>query len=118
MNREQVIALIEASSFDATTKAQWVARIHAEGLTQDVIDGIKDAMQASIDAGFTALGVSLDENDPEYKAKHAAMMAEVEAANAEFETAMADLQAQAKAVQAEAMADMDKLEAEAIKASI
>ncbi len=118
MNREQVIALVEGSSFDATTKAQWVARIHAEGLTEDVLSGIKEAMQASIDAGFTALGVSLDENDPEYKAKHAAMMVEVEAANAEFEAAMQDLQSQAKAAEATASADMDKLEAEAIKASV
>jgi len=117
MTREEVIKLVEGSDLDDATKTAWVKRITEGGLTQDVIDGIKDALQSEIDAGFEKLGVDISDS-PEYKEREAQMVKEVEAIKADLDQKMAKNSQMLSDLQSQASDALDTLKAEEVKASI
>ncbi|MBI2473297.1 hypothetical protein HYV70_01955 [Candidatus Uhrbacteria bacterium] len=117
MTREEVITLVQDSDLNETIQTALIKRITEEGLTQDVLDALKEAFQMEIDKGFDALGIDISDT-PEYKEKEAAMVKEVESAKAEYDSAMADIDQQTKTLQQETSKALDELEAEIIKDQI
>ncbi|MBI2473300.1 hypothetical protein HYV70_01970 [Candidatus Uhrbacteria bacterium] len=114
MTREEVITLVQDSDLNETVQTALIKRITEEGLTQDVLDALKEAFQTEIDKGFETLGIDISDT-PEYKEKEAAMVKEVEAAKADFDSAMADIDQQTKTLQQETSKALDELEAEVIR---
>lgn len=117
MTREEVIQLVQDSDLSDTSKSSWIGRITEQGLTQDVLDGLKNEFQSEIDAGFDKLGIDIS-NTPEYKEKEAAMVAKVEAIKAEFDSKMAQSSKQLTDLQADAGKALDTLKAEEVKAKM
>lgn len=117
MTQEKVITLVQDSDLNEVVKTTMIKRVTEEGLTQDVLDALKEAFQMEIDKGFDALGIDISDT-PEYKEKEAVMMKEVEAAKAEFDSAMTDIDQQTKTLQQETSKALDELETEIIKDQI
>jgi len=114
MTREEVITLVQDSDLNEAVKTTLIKRVTEEGLTQDVLDVLKEAFQMEIDKGFDALGIDISDT-PEYKEREAAMVKEVEAAKADFDTTMADIDKQTRILQEETGKALDELEAQIIK---
>lgn len=111
MTKDEVIALIQDSDLDDAAKSQWVERIGTEGLTQDVVNALKEAFQDKIDSAFAQLGVS-DSDLPELAEKQAEMESEIASAETEYKETMDTLDKEAKQVEATAAKAFDALEAE------
>ncbi|OGV46363.1 MAG: hypothetical protein A2017_16910 [Lentisphaerae bacterium GWF2_44_16] len=114
MTREEVITLVQDSDLNETVKTTLIKRVTEEGLTQDVLDTLKEALQMEIDKGFDALGIDISDT-PEYKEKEATMVKEVEAAKADFDTAIVDIDQQTKTLQQQTSKALDELEAEIVR---
>lgn len=99
-------------------KSHWRTRIESEGLTAEVLDELRDAVQEEIDKQFAAAGVELDENDPEYQAQYKKMQDAIDAAERDYNATMDDLSQQAQALQEETGEKLDDLQAQAVKESI
>lgn len=112
-----MVKLVQDSDLSDSAKSTWIARITKEGLTQDVLDELKDAFQAEIDAGFEKLGVDIS-NTPEYKEREAAMVAQIEAIQADFDQKMAQNTKLLNDLQANASQVMDAIKTEEVKASM
>lgn len=117
MTREEVIKLVQDSDLSDASKSTWIGRITEKGLTQEVLDGLKDAFQSEIDAGFDKLGIDIS-NTPEYKEKETAMVAQVTAIQADFDQKMAQNSKQLSDLQADAAKAIDLLKAEEVKAKM
>lgn len=117
MTREEVIKLVQDSDLSDASKSAWIGRITEEGLTQDVLDALKDAFQSEIDAGFDQLGVDISNTD-EYKEKEAAMVAQVTAIQTDFDQKMAQNSKQMNDLQADAAKAIDLLKAEEVRAKM
>jgi hypothetical protein len=112
MTKSDLVQKVTAYDIDEESKAAIIATIPGENtaeVSSEVMDSVADAFQACIDKKQTAIdalydeaGVTLDENDPEYKAAHEAMMAEIDAAETDFETEMTDIENETKKVVEEA----------------
>ena len=117
MTREEVIKLVQDSDLSDSTKSTWIARITEEGITQDVLDGLKEAFQSEIDAGFDKLGVDIS-NTAENKEKESAMIADVEKIQADLESKMNQHAQDMTNLQADASKAIDMLKAEELKAKM
>lgn len=99
-------------------KRIWIARVNVEGLTQEVINDFRDAIQDEIDAVFSSVGIEDSENDPVYKAAYSKMMAEIDTAEAEFNNDMADLEQKAKNIMNASVKQMEDAQAQAVRDSM
>ncbi len=115
MTREEVIKLVQDSELNEEVKTTWVSLINEAGLTQDVIDGLKQVFDDAIDVQLVAGGFG---DNPELKAADEEMVAEVEAATQEYVSAMKEVEDEAKTLEAETTPALEQLQADAIKASI
>ncbi|MBN2285864.1 MAG: hypothetical protein JXI43_05410 [Tissierellales bacterium] len=74
-----------------------------------VFDAIEDVMQEKIDHGFEELGITLDEDDPEYKAMYKKAMNEMEAAEKDFVKEMQEIESEADQLEIDTRKDLDEL---------
>lgn len=109
--------LVQSSELNDEQKNTWTARITNEGLTQDVIDGLKETFQTEIDKGFDTLGIDISDT-AEFKEKQAEMTAEIDAAEGEYKEEMAQIQEDTKQLEQETAKALDELQADIIKDSI
>lgn len=113
-----LIDIVNSSPLSDEQKTYWTGRVEAEGQTPEVVAGIREALQEYIDSGFQKLGVELDPNDPNVKEEYKKMEDEVAAAQADFDEKMADIEAEASAVTQAIAKDIDKIQADVVKAQI
>ncbi len=113
-----LINIINTSPLADDQKAMWIKRIETEGATPEVVSGVREALQAYIDGGFQTLGVDLDPDDQSVKAAYQKMEDEITAAESDFTEKMGDIEAEAGAVQQAISRDVDKVQANIVKAQI
>lgn len=123
MTREELIKYINENTFlEGDSKSDYLSMLNEEGVDDskilDVLNLIEDEIQGKIDAKFKEAGIELDENDPEYKAKHAEMMNEMQAAEDEFNVEMGKIDKEVSEVQKEASQQLDDIKAQAVRASM
>ncbi len=84
----------------------------------EVLDQIEDTLQKKLDDVFEEAGVALDENDPEYQAKHKEMINELQSAENEFNTTMEEIETEVDNFQEETVKQVDEAKKEAVRSSI
>ncbi len=117
MTRDEITKIIQDADLAEDVKATWIARVGAEGVTQEVLDGLQDELQEAIDKTFESAGVDISDT-PEYKKEEAKMVAGVEAAKATLDAELSNIEAEAKAINDDTTEKVEQLQADAIKASI
>ncbi len=119
MNKQQVIDHIQNhEELSDAFKQMWIARINQDGLTQDVLDDLRNALDDEIDRAYEDAGVVLDENDPEYKAAYQKMIQDLDTIQDDFEKGMNDLQVQATDTMKATVKQMEDDSVQAIRDSI
>ncbi len=119
MNKQELIEhLRNNENFDEAFRQAWVARLEKDGLTQDVLDELRNAVSDQIVQSYERVGVEDDENDPEYKAEHDKLMTELQKIDDELEAGLASMKEEANQVFQSAVKQMEDDSAQAIRDSI
>jgi hypothetical protein len=89
MDKNQAIEYINSmDELSQEKKTELVAEVNAGADIVSVLDRIEGILQNEIDKTFKEAGVVLDQNDPEYLARHKEMMDEMQVAEEEFDQEM------------------------------
>lgn len=103
------------SELDAEQKQTYLALLDSGESALVVLDEIDKLLQNQLDQEFREVGISMDENDPEYVAKQKEMEEEMANAQAEYEKAMGEVEKGAAEIQASLAQEMDEVSIKALK---
>lgn len=110
--------IVQGAPIAEDVKTMLLDRITQEGVTEDVVRAVKDALQDYIDSGFQKLGVEVDQNDPKVQAMTDKLNADIDAADQELTEELENLNIDAAVAQAKANKALDSVEAQALKAKM
>lgn len=118
-NTQETVEYIQAiKELSDQEKKQYVDAINNGTDLVDILDQVEDNLQEKLDGVFEEAGVTLDESDPEYQAKHKEMMNELQSAENEFNTTMSEIETDVNKFQEETIQKVDEVKMEAIRSSI
>lgn len=117
--KEELTAKIKNLKLEPDQEEFLIKKIEAAPeMTDEVVSSIREEIQKMIDGAFDAMGVTLDENDPEYQAEHQKMLTKIEAAENEFNAEMTALEKEADDLTKESSNQMDNLQMKAVQNQI
>ena len=118
-NPQELIEYIQAiEEFTEEEKNTYIDMIKNGQDSAEIFDMIEDALQEKLDRVFNEGGAKIDENDPEYQAKHQEMMNDLKAAEDEFDTAVAKIEEESNEVEKKSMQEIDDLKIEEIRSHL
>ena len=117
MTREEIAKLVEGSALSEEKKRELLNAMIDKGLTREVVDMIKEALDDEVIATMKEAGADITES-AEFKEAEKEFVAEVEAASQELEEGMAEIQSEIKQVQQDAAKQLEEVQAEIIKEKI
>lgn len=117
MTREEIVKLIESSQLEEATKKGLLTLIIEKGLTNEVVDQIKESFDDAVISTMKEAGVDLTQTE-EFKAAENEFAASAEEAVAELDSKMSEVDSQMKTVQVETGQQLDNLQAKIIKDKI
>ncbi|HBK34640.1 MAG: hypothetical protein UU08_C0002G0048 [Candidatus Uhrbacteria bacterium GW2011_GWE2_40_58] len=115
MTQEETLKLIQDSDLDENLKQTWTTRIQEEGLTDENLAELLEAIQGEINKTFEKMGAPDISNTEEYQKAQVEKLEAVEAAHTEYLSTMDELSEEAKKIQDDALKAVDQLQADAIK---
>ncbi len=119
VTKAQILEQLEAATaLDPVTKQDIINRINKEGLTDDVLDYLKDVLQEQWDTDIASIGATLDENDPEFKKKYQETLDTIEKAKKDFDTSMNALQKEAQQIQDDTSKQLDNIQIQSVQQKI
>lgn len=119
MTKQELIDHLRGNeNFDENFKQIWISRIEEDGLTSQVIDELQTAVADQMTQTYASMGITDDENDPEYKAEYQKMIAEFDSIEKDLNSGVASLQEEGNQVFQSAIQTMEDDQAQAVRDSM
>ena len=98
MTQEETLKLIQDSDLDENLKQTWTTRIQEEGLTDENLAELLEAIQGEINKTFEKMGAPDISNTEEYQKAQVEKLEAVEAAHTEYLSTMDELSEEARLI--------------------
>ncbi len=117
--KEELLVLVEGMDLELATKEEIRNKVTgAETVDEELTAWIKEKIQEEIDGIFAEAGVTIDENDPEYRAQFDTMMTEIDNAEKDFQKDMEGIAQEMTELETQTAKQLDEADADAVAASI
>jgi hypothetical protein len=118
-NLEKLIAnILGIEDLSEEEKNGFIKQLQDGKDPEEVLDDVENKLQEKIDEIFDAEGVTLDENDPEYKAKFKEMATEIKSAEADFNETMGVIEKESSQLQNGFSKELDEVKLEEVRAKL
>ena len=117
MNTQKIIDFINASELEAVQKLAWATRVETEGITAQVLAGLKVTFQAKINELFKEMEVDIT-NLAKYKKEEERLDKAVQSAGQAYKKTLDQIDREMKKVQTDAVKMLDQAQAAAVKRAV